>query len=310
MQLKLHKNATTTPAIRKIIQQSNLSSYALAKQFNISLSTVLRWKKRKTIDDKSSRPLKLNTTLTKIQEELICFERKQYKKPIDEIYLSLKDIIPNLYPMKIYRCLKRYGLDKLPEEFKKEENRIKKFKNYGIGYLHIDVLYSPKINGIRKYIFTCIDRISKIAYIKLFDSKDKYTSLYFLKQVLSFYPYKINYILTDNGSEFSYKGYYQKHKIKSPHPFDKTCQDNNINHRTIKFYHPWTNGMIERFNQTIKNKVLKKYIFFSDIFSLKEKLIEFINNYNFNTKLKSLNYKSPAEYIKDIKGIILQRIVS
>ncbi len=168
--------------------------------------------------------------------------------------------------MKIYRCLKRYILDKLSKEFKKEENRIKKFKNYDIGYLHIDVLSSFKINGIKKYIFTCIDRVSKIAYIKLLDSKDKYTSLYFLKQVLSFYSYKINYILTDNNSEFSYKEYYQKYKIKSPHPFDKTCQDNKINHKTIKFYHSWTNRMVKRFNQTIKNKVLKKYIFFSDIF--------------------------------------------
>ena len=34
-----------------------------------------------------------------------------------------------------------------------------------IGYLHIDVLYAPKINKKRWYIFTCIDRVSKIAFI-------------------------------------------------------------------------------------------------------------------------------------------------
>ncbi len=38
----------------------------------------------------------------------------------------------------------------------------------------------------------------------------------------------------------------------------------------------------ERFNGKIKNNVLKKYLF-SSIFELKEKLLEFINHYNFNT---------------------------
>jgi len=46
--------------------------------------------------DKSRRPYKLNTTLTKQQEELICFFRKQFKKSIDDIYLALKDKIPRI----------------------------------------------------------------------------------------------------------------------------------------------------------------------------------------------------------------------
>ena len=39
------------------------------------------------------------------------------------------------------------------------------------------------------------------------------------------------------------------------------------------------------------------------------KLIEFINRYNFEKRLKSLNYKTPAQYLKEQKGITLQRIV-
>jgi hypothetical protein len=35
---------------------------------------------------------------------------------LDDIYCALMDKIPNLYRMKVYRCLKRYNLDKLPEE--------------------------------------------------------------------------------------------------------------------------------------------------------------------------------------------------
>ena len=96
MQIKLHKNARTTLAIRKEIRNSKESIYALAKRFNLNWGTVKRWKLSEGVEDRSSSPHKLNTTLTQEQEDLICFERKQFKKTIDEIYLTLEDKIPNL----------------------------------------------------------------------------------------------------------------------------------------------------------------------------------------------------------------------
>ncbi|MDI6752743.1 MAG: IS481 family transposase, partial [bacterium] len=103
----------------------------------------------------------------------------------------------------IYRCLKRYELDTLPSDFLRQERKIKKFRKYGLGYLHIDLLYAPKINKERNYIYTAIDRVGKVAFVMLGKSKNKETGAKFLKAVLCFYPYKINYILTDNGFEFS-----------------------------------------------------------------------------------------------------------
>lgn len=211
--------------------------------------------------------------------------------------------------MKIYRCLKRHGLDKLPLDFIVAERKIKKFKKYGIGYLHIDILYAPKINKERRYIFTAIDRVSKIAYVMLGKTKTKETGTKFLKEVIKFYPYKINYILTDNGFEFSFKALPKRKKNKKTHPFDKICRKERIQHRTIKFKHPWTNGMVENFNKRIKNQLLKKYRF-SSIFELNHKLLKFVDDYNQNKTLKSLNYKTPAQYLKDTKGIILKSIVS
>ena len=198
--------------------------------------------------------------------------------------------------MKIYRCLKRHGLDRLPQEFIKEESRVKKFKNYKIGFLHIDTLYTPKINKVRHYIFTCIDMISKLAYIMLVKNKTMKNSSIFLNKVLEFYPYKINYILTDNGQEFCYKALPKRKKTKKIHPFVKLCKENNIKHRTIKFKHPWTNGQVENLKKEIKRKVLTRYIF-SDIVDLEDELIEFINDYNIKAKLKSLDYMSPKEYL-------------
>jgi len=103
--------------------------------------------------------------------------------------------------------------------------------------------------------------MGKAAYVMLGKSKRKETGASFLKQVLAFYPYKINYILTDNGFEFSYKALPRRKKTKKIHPFGKICQEHKIQHCTIKFKYPWTNGMVKNFNKRIKNKVLTKYRF-------------------------------------------------
>ena len=82
MKLTLHKNATTTIAIRQIIKESSLSAFALAKKYGISQTTVARWKNSKSVEYKSSRPNNLNITLTPEQEDRICFKRKQYIEKI------------------------------------------------------------------------------------------------------------------------------------------------------------------------------------------------------------------------------------
>ena len=98
-------------------------------------------------------------------------------------------------------------------------------------------------------------------------------------------------------------------KTKKIHPFDKICKENKIQHRTIKFKHPWTNGMIESFNKKIKNKLLTRYRFQS-IFALNDKLIDFVNDYNMNKRLRSLDYKTPMQYLKETKGVELGLIKS
>jgi len=303
---KLHKNAKTNYAIRATIRQAKEPIAVLASRYHLSWQTVKKWKERETVEDLSSRPLRTRTTLIQQDEDLILFERKKFKKTVEEIFFSVEGIIPNIYPVKIYRCLVRYGLSVLPDELLKAERRIRKFRKYTIGYLHIDTLYTPKINHQRFYVFTCIDRIAKLAFVWITDRKTKENGRTFLGLVLRFYPYKINYILTDNGFEFTYKALSKK--TKKIHPFDRLCMENKIGHRTIKFRHPWTNGMVERFNQKVKNKVFRRYLF-AGVDDLKEKLIDYCNRYNFEVRLKQLNYKTPEQYLKERFNCSIQRIV-
>ena len=55
MQLKQHKNATTTPAVRKWIQEnSHLSTARIMREKGLSRNTVARWKNRKDTQDSGS----------------------------------------------------------------------------------------------------------------------------------------------------------------------------------------------------------------------------------------------------------------
>lgn len=308
MQIKQHKNAKTTPALRRLISESPGSIYSISQRLGLSWKTVRKWRQRDSFEDISSRPYRLRTTLNQYQEDLILLERKKYKKTIEEIYLSLEEQIENLYPMKVYRCLVRHGLGVLPDELIMAERKIRKFRKYTIGYLHIDTLYTPKITKRRWYVFTCIDRVAKLAFIWVTERKTKEMGARFLRMVLAFYPYKIHYILTDNGFEFSYKALPKGRKTRKVHPFDQICQKHRIQHRTIKFKHPWTNGMVERFNGKIKAKVFRRFLF-TGVGDLKEKLISYLNHYNFDVRLRQLDYKTPAQYLKEKHNHIVQPIV-
>jgi len=264
---RLHKNAKTNYLIREYIKSSPKSNLDLSLELNLNIKTIRKWKCRENLSDKSSKPIHLRTKITDDQENLIVYERRANKRTVFEIEDILNETIPNLYSMKIYRILDRWGLSILPKELKEADRLVKKFRKYTIGYLHIDTIYTPKfalIDGTKKrwYVFTCIDRVSKIAFVWISERRNKNTGEVFLKKVLDFYPYKINYILTDNGGEFSYNFIRPSKRPKTRlHPFDNLCKLNKIQHRTIKFAHPWTNGMVERFNQKIKLNVIRKYLF-------------------------------------------------
>lgn len=298
---KLHKRAKTNYAIRSEIKASSLSVRELALEYDLNPKTILKWKHRDVLEDKPSRPITLQTKISKEHESLIVYERKAHKKSLFEIWDTLHETVPDLYTMKIYRVLFRWGLNILPNELKDADRLVKKFRKYTVGYLHIDLIYTPYLmtkNGKeRHYIFSCIDRVSKVAYVMISSRKTKYDGKRFLHQVLGYYPYKINYILTDNGCEFTNKKY-KGGKAKHIHPFTKLCKSKGIQHRTTKIKHPWTNGMVERFNQKLKNQVTRKYLF-EDVDDLQIKLIEYVNRYNFEIKLIQLGGRTPIDNLKE-----------
>ena len=59
---------------------------------------------------------------------------------------------------------------------------------------------------------------------------------------------------------------------------------------------PWTNGLVERMNRTIKEETVKIY-FYENLKELKKHLMMWLLYYNHEKKLKSLKYHSPYDIV-------------
>lgn len=302
MEIKLHSNAVTTPKIRDYIRSnSHMSNALLGRELGISAPTVAKWKSRDNSKDISSRPHKLCTDLTP-QEELIIVElRRVLLIGLDDLLCVIKDYIKSdISRSALYRCLKRHDVSNLEDitpkvEYPKEAP--KKFKEYEVGYIHIDVKYLPKMPDQKKrsYLYVAIDRVSRWVHTKVYENKTANNAESFIEEVMEHYPAKIHTILTDNGKEFTDR-FNQKSKNPSgKHKVDKICQNNDIKHKLTRPYTPKTNGMVERFNGRI-SEILGKYPF-NSISEMENKIEEFVSYYNCIKKHAVLKYKTPMQML-------------
>ena len=91
-------------------------------------------------------------------------------------------------------------------------------------------------------------------------------------------------IRSDNGPEFIAK------------VFGDFCENSDIKHVRIQKGRPMQNGYIERFNRHFREDVLDLNIF-ENIYQVKEKTEDFMEDYNNNHPHDSLGNKSPIEFM-------------
>jgi hypothetical protein len=56
MLVRLHSQATTTPKIRAAIQACEDLAWMLSERYGISEQTVLKWRRRDSVEDRSHTP--------------------------------------------------------------------------------------------------------------------------------------------------------------------------------------------------------------------------------------------------------------
>lgn len=288
----LHGSATTTHTIRAAIQRSEASAAELSRTYGINPKTVLKWRKRATVEDRKTGPKDpRSTVLSEEEEAIIVAFRRHTLLPLDDCLYALQPTISHLTRSSLHRCLQRHGISRLPD-VDGDKPAKRKFKRYPIGYFHIDIAELRTGDG-KLYMFVAIDRTSKFAFVRLEVKAGKMVAAQFLRDLIVAVPYKIHTILTDNGVQFTNR---KKDAGAFQHIFDRVCQEHGIDHRLTKVNHPWTNGQVERMNRTIKDATVKRYHYDSHN-QLRSHLRDFISAYNFARRLKTLRGLTPYEYI-------------
>lgn len=302
MMIALHKNATTTPAIRRKIAESNEPVAALAARYSVSEDTVRRWKNRDSFEDRPHTAHRLQTTLTRAQEIVVVELRRMLLLPLDDLLAITREFLnPDVSRSGLSRCLRRHGVGNLNEMRPKEAAAaIKGFKAYEPGFLHIDVKYLPQMpdETSRRYLFVAIDRATRWVFVRIMPAKTAANARRFLKELARVCPLKIRKILTDNGKEFTDRLFaLRRREPTGQHEFDQLCAELDIEHRLTKPRSPQTNGMVERFNGRIAD-VLKTNRFVSGE-DLEQTIMRYVALYNTQLPQSALGSRTPLQAMKD-----------
>lgn len=66
---------------------------------------------------------------------------------------------------------------------------------------------------------------------------------------------------------------------------------------------------IKESQESVSVLAARYHLSWATVKKMSEKLVEFVNRYNSEKRLKSLQYNTPAQYLKETKNISIQRIV-
>jgi IS30 family transposase len=310
MELSLHANAATTPKTRAYIQRSKRPVAELAAELGVSETTIRRWRARNTVADRPHTPKTLHSSLSDMEETLVCELRTSVQLPLDDIVEVMQRCVnTELSRSAIHRCLQRHGIS---QRAKPDKPKAGVFETASVGFIHIDLKHLPALQRRKSYAFVAIDRATRYVYLEVHSKRDGKTSAGFLKRFLAHFPHDVHTVLTDNGAEFTDRfAVDMKNKPydrpSGNHPFDRLCKPRRIEHRLTRPYHPQTNGMVERFNRRIaeaigreekRGSARRTFVDHADRDAFLNKLV---HDYN-RTRLKCLGYQAPIQALANHPG--------
>ncbi len=211
-------------------------------RYGVNQKTVAKWKNRTSVAVVPTGPKEpKSTVLTADEEAVIVAFRRHTLLALEDCLYALQPSIPHLSRPSLHRCLQRYGISRLPN-VDVDMPAKKKFKAYPIGFFHIDIVEVQTAEG-RPYLFVAIDRRSKFAFVELHRKALRKTAADFLRHLVEAMPYKINIVLTDNGTHFATPGAggsaaaliveaLEKGEPVWAHAFEYACATLGIEHRT------------------------------------------------------------------------------
>ena len=130
--------------------------------------------------------------------------------------------------------------------------------------IQIDVKYVPssclvgKLKGSRLYQYTAIDEATRLRYLAFYEEHSTFSSTKFLMECIRFFPFRIQCVQTDNGSEFTNRLRSEKKTL-----FEEALKANGIDYHPIRPAMPRHNGKVERSHREDQKRLYDKMTFYS-----------------------------------------------
>lgn len=284
-------------------------SYA-SEKYRVSLSSVKRWCKRydgtwQSLAERSHRPHSHPKRHRADEEMLIkaAFKEKYMRYGWDGVYdEAVSQGYTRSFSGLIYAA-KRLGLGTAGKPVKpprKHERRYPELLTPG-EKVQIDVKEVPysclkgevKRDEKHLYQWTAIDECTRYRFIYGFEEHTPENSVKFLKMLQKAFPFKIQTIQTDNGTEFTYK-YISDDTLC---PLDIALKKAGIAHKLIPPRTPWHNGKVERSHRN-DQRYFYDWEKFSDVKDFNLKLQKHLAWSNRKT-MRTLDRKSPLQMLRE-----------
>lgn len=280
-----------------------------SRRYGVSLSSIKRWCKRydgtwQSLVEKSHRPHSHPNRHTQKEERQIknsfkkCYERYGWEGVYSDL---IRKGYSRSFSGMVYAA-KRIGLKEKSKPKKKSRvhRRYPELKTPG-EKVQIDVKEVPynclrgKVlrEGKHLYQWTAIDECTRFRFVYGFEEHTPENTVKFLKKLLKAFPFRIQTIQTDNGTEFTYK-YISETEIS---PLDKALNKLGIKHKLIPPRTPWHNGKVERSHRN-DQRYFYDWETFRDVEELNQKLEKHLEWSN-NKPMRTLGHKSPKQLLAD-----------
>ena len=141
--------------------------------------------------------------------------------------------------------------------------------------------------------FTFIDEYSRFRYLEAFKEHSSYSAAEFIRHCVKKFPYAIECVQTDNGSEFTNR--MNGSKTVRPTFFQKTLDELGIQHKLIKVFTPRHNGKVERSHRKDNEYFYASHKFYS-FEDFQKQLAVWQYKYN-NFPMRPLNWRSPKQVL-------------
>ena len=149
-------------------------------------------------------------------------------------------------------------------------------------------------DGKHLYQWTAIDECTRIRFIYGFEEHTPENSVKFFKMLQKVFPFKIQTIQTDNGTEFTYK-YISDTELC---PFDIALKNAGVQHKLIQPRTPWHNGKVGRSHRN-DQRYFYNWEKFASVEDLHRKLKDHLHWSN-RKLMRTLGGKSPLDLLREI----------